>query len=323
MTDWRYRKGLQEVGDGVWAYLQPDGSWGWSNAGLVADGDQSLLVDTLFDLNLTRGMLADMRRATAAAQAIGQVVNTHANGDHCWGNQLVGGAEIIASKRGALEMADVPAAMLAQLMAAAPTMGDLGTYLQRIFGDFDFNGIDMVLPTKTFEGDMTCRVGDKDVRLIEVGPAHTQGDVLVHVPADRVLYSGDILFIEGHPVMWAGPVGNWIAACDRILGMDLDVIVPGHGPITDKAGVIQLRDYLAYLQTESRLRYDAGMPAEEAARDIALDAYAGWSDAERICVNVKTLYGEFSGKQTEFDVIALFTDMARFAHERGLHGLGD
>ena len=80
---------LHEIGDDVWAYVQGDGGWGWSNAGLVVDGDASLLVDTLFDLRLTAEMLESMRRASAAAEHIDTVVNTHANGDHCYGNQLV------------------------------------------------------------------------------------------------------------------------------------------------------------------------------------------------------------------------------------------
>ena len=81
-----YTKGLHELGNGCFAYLQPDGGWGWSNAGLVTDAGASLLVDTLFDLALTREMLAAMRRATPAAARIGALVNTHANGDHCYGN---------------------------------------------------------------------------------------------------------------------------------------------------------------------------------------------------------------------------------------------
>jgi len=92
-----YRKGLTDLGNGTFAYLQPDGSWGWSNAGLITDGDQSLLVDTLFDLHLTREMLASMRDAAPKAAAqIGTLVNTHHNGDHCYGNECVHGAEIIS-----------------------------------------------------------------------------------------------------------------------------------------------------------------------------------------------------------------------------------
>src|SRR5579885_3409535 len=105
MSDrWRYTKGLHDLGNSVYAYLQPDGSWGWSNAGLITDGGQSLLVDTLFDLKLTREMLDAMRRATPAAARIGTLLNTHSNGDHTYGNQLVEGAEIVASSACAEEM---------------------------------------------------------------------------------------------------------------------------------------------------------------------------------------------------------------------------
>lgn len=69
-----YRKGLQEIGNGLYAYLQPDGSWGWSNAGLVIDGDSTLLVDTLFDARLTAQMLLEMRRAVPAAARIDTLV---------------------------------------------------------------------------------------------------------------------------------------------------------------------------------------------------------------------------------------------------------
>ena len=81
MPKWQYTKGLHDVGNGCFAYLLPDGGWGWSNAGLIADGDESLLVDTLFDLPLTAEMLDSMREAVPAAKEIGTLVNTHANGD--------------------------------------------------------------------------------------------------------------------------------------------------------------------------------------------------------------------------------------------------
>src|SRR3981081_3083618 len=94
-----YVKGLQEVGEGLYAYLQPDGGWGWSNAGLVADGERTLLIDPLFDLTLTEQMLRAMRDAVPAAARIDTLVNTHANGDHCYGNQLLGDIRIVASER--------------------------------------------------------------------------------------------------------------------------------------------------------------------------------------------------------------------------------
>ena len=141
-----YSKGLQEVGDGLYAYLQPDGSWGWSNAGLIVDGERTLLIDTLFDLALTEEMLQTMRGAVPAAASIDTLVNTHGNGDHCYGNQLAGGARIIASERTASEMGELPPAAMVALVEQAPKMGELGAFFLRLFGAFDFNGIELALP---------------------------------------------------------------------------------------------------------------------------------------------------------------------------------
>ncbi len=294
---WASMRGLTDVGNGIYAYLQPDGSWGWSNAGLVVDGDESLLVDTLFDVPLTREMLSAMQAAEPAAAArIDTVVNTHANGDHCHGNELVAEAEIIASKAAAEEMDELPPSVLAAIVAG--TRGQdtkLARFIQHAFGPFQFDGILHTPPNRTFEKELSLRVGDKRVELYEVGPAHTRGDVLVHVPADRTVFTGDILFIEGTPIMWAGPVGNWIAACDRILSLSPEVIVPGHGPITDARGVEAVKAYLEFIRDEARNRYDAGLTAMEAAKDIGLGDFSSWGDAERIAVNVDTLYREFSG----------------------------
>src|ERR1700730_5526814 len=113
MPSWPYTKGVHDLGTGCYAYLQPDGTWGWSNAGLVADSGESLLVDTLFDLKCTREMLSALRAAVPAASRIGTLVNTHANGDHTFGNQLVDGAQIIASRRCAEEMKERPPGELA------------------------------------------------------------------------------------------------------------------------------------------------------------------------------------------------------------------
>lgn len=310
-----YDRGLHDLGNGAFAWLQPDGSWGWSNAGLIADGGEALLVDTLFDMRLTREMLDAIRAALPAAR-IRTCVNTHHNGDHCYGNACLEGAEIVASAHAAAEMTRESPALLAGFMKAAPGLGDMGRYLVHCFGAFDFEGVTQRLPDTTFSGRMTRTVGAKTVELIEVGPAHTGGDVLVHVPADRTVFTGDILFIGGHPIMWAGPVANWIAACDAILAMDVETIVPGHGPVTDKAGVRAVRNYLAYIRDEARKRFDAGLGPLEAARAIALDDYAGWGDAERIAVNVASLYREFGAADVPSDAATLFGWMTQLWNDR-------
>ncbi|NIP16407.1 MAG: MBL fold metallo-hydrolase [Pseudomonadales bacterium] len=307
-----FDKGLLDLGNGAYAWLQPDGSWGWSNAGLIVDGEASLLVDTLFDKHLTREMLSAMRDAAPqATRQFDTLVNTHSNGDHCNGNELVTGAEIVASRACAEELAAENPKMMQTMMERAPEMGEVGEFFVHCFGAFDFTDINHTLPTRTFEGELALKVGDKDVLLKQVGPAHTRGDVLAYVPAEKVIYTGDILFIEGHPILWVGPVGNWIDACDYMLDLDLENVVPGHGPVTDKRGVTAVRDYLIYIRDEARKRFDAGMPADEAALDISLADYDSWGDAERIVVNVAVLYKEFAADPNPGDIAELFALMAK------------
>jgi glyoxylase-like metal-dependent hydrolase (beta-lactamase superfamily II) len=178
----------------------------------------------------------------------------------------------------------------------------------RIFGPFEFRGITLTPPGETFSGEHALRVGGKEVRLIEAGPAHTRGDTMVHVPTDRVLYTGDILFHGGHPIAWAGPLSNWVAACERILAMDVEVIVPGHGPLAGKAAVREVRDYLRYVEQEARERHDRGMTPLQAAQDIALDRWADWGEGERLVVNVANVYAEIDG--SEPNVVELLGAMA-------------
>jgi glyoxylase-like metal-dependent hydrolase (beta-lactamase superfamily II) len=301
-----YAEGLRDFGNGAFAWLQPDGSWGLSNAGLVTDGGEALLIDTFFDLAHTRRMLEGFARASDAK--IRTVFNTHHNGDHCYGNALVEGAEIVATEAAAAAMAAESPALLAGMMKAAPALGLTGEYFVHCFGRFDFDGIAPKLPDTTFHGRATRQVGAKTVELIEVGPAHTGGDALAWVAADRTVYSGDILFVGGHPIVWAGPIGNWIAACETILALDAQTIVPGHGPVTDRQGVTRVRDYLAYIRKEAKSRLDAGMGA--------LDDYSGWGDSERIAVNVATLYREFGAMDVPADPVTLFGWMAQLWKDR-------
>ncbi len=310
-----YSLGLHELGQNCFAFLQPDGGWGYSNAGLVVGEGESLLVDTLFDLKLTAAMLDSMKHATIGAP-IATVVNTHANGDHCYGNQLVRDAEIIASSATAREMLEVPPAMLAALNKAP---GDIGELFRGFFGDFQFDGIELVPPTRTFDGRLDVEVGGRKIELIEVGPAHTNGDTIVFVPDSRTVFTGDILFIGGAPIVWAGPLENWIAACDLICALDPVVVVPGHGPLTDKSGVAQVRNYLTYVLDAAKAQYEAGVDAFDAARDIAKSMlsgnelaaeFANLNEYGRICVNVDTAYRSFNPTHKSPDIVEQFRRMA-------------
>lgn len=315
MTSTGFTRGRHELGDGCFGYLQPDGGWGWSNAGLIVGDGISLLVDTLFDLHLTADMLDSMSFLTESAP-VGSLVNTHANGDHCYGNSEVATrwptADIVASSAAADEMPNVPPSMLHALNEAP---GEVGELFRGFFGEFDFAGIELTLPTTTFDAQMSVDVGGRTVELIEVGPAHTDGDVIVHVPDCSTVYTGDILFIGGTPIVWAGPLSNWVAACDRMLAMDVQTVVPGHGPITDAAGIRNVRDYLAFVDEEAAGRHAAGIDAFDAARDIgallgADERFAELGEYGRIAVNVDTVYRSLDAAHQSPDVVEQFRRMA-------------
>ena len=160
---------------------------------------------------------------------------------------------------------------------------------------YDFSGITVTLPTRTFGGTLELDVGGRKVELIEVGPAHTPGDLIVHVPDARVVFAADVLFIGGTPLMWVGPVQRWLAALDRITELGPRVVVPGHGPVRDLDGVRAVRAYWEFVAPAVRERVAAGMKPEAAAREIVHSTefrateFAGWDGPERIVINAAAI----------------------------------
>jgi glyoxylase-like metal-dependent hydrolase (beta-lactamase superfamily II) len=158
------------------------------------------------------------------------------------------------------------------------------------------------------------QVGAKSVRLTNLGPAHTEADTIVHVPADKVVFTGDLLFNQGHPIVWNGPIANWIAACDYIARLDVETVVPGHGPVTDKAAVLGLKTYFEFVMAQSRARLAAGLSWEDAANDIALDGFRGWGEAERIVANVRAAYRDLGADVGRGGPGPVFAAMQRYRH---------
>src|SRR5260370_40950786 len=94
---------------------------------------------------------------------------------------------------------------MAALVEQAPQMGTLGEFFLRCFGPFEFRGIEPAPPGETFSGELAVRVGDREVHLLEAGPAHTQGDTMAWLASERVLLAGDLLFNGSPPPSGAGP----------------------------------------------------------------------------------------------------------------------
>lgn len=313
MADRREAVELVEVGNDVYACLQEDTGLGKSNSGLVNRAG-GLVVDTFWDLPHTREMIEQYARVWSAPA--GRVVNTHRNGDHCWGNQLFPNAEIIGHRLCAEEFEKESPAMMEALRQAGggndPAMAEMAASLQ----EFDFNGIELTPPTTLVEDRLDLELDGETVSLLYVGPAHTQGDLLVHLPERGVLFAGDVLFRLCTPIGWEGTTERWIAALDRIVELEPEVIVPGHGPLCGLEGPREMKAYLEYVRSEARPLFDREIPVLEACKRIDLGPYADWTEPERLIFNVSRAYREFEGIafDTPVDAVTLFGDMIALGH---------
>jgi cyclase len=305
----RYREGLYEVGRDAYAWLVPNGSWGETNLGLVVCGKQSVLIDTCWDLRFTREALAAAHDLLKGAP-IEYVINTHSDGDHCWGNQLFADKPIVATEACVRQFHHQKPWMLRYIGALGEHLAGLhgtgldafGHYMHQMLRSYDFHDLKLTPPNQPFSRERLLEVAGVELVISEIGPGHSAGDCMVLLPDPQVLYAGDVLFVDATPVAWAGPVENIVAALKRVLALRVRVIVPGHGRLATREDVQRGIDYWEFVQTELWSRFRSGMPSHEAARDVVLSerfqasVFASWDSPERLVTSACTLYRNWGAR---------------------------
>ena len=285
-----------EVADGVFAYVQPDGSWWINNTGFVVGSDGVTAIDASSTERRTRGFLDAIRHVTPAP--VRTLVNTHQHGDHTNGNCLFGAATIIGH-------ANCRDGVKEQRIGG----------LEAVFGDVEWGDLSIAPPTLTFEHEMALWVDDLLVELHYIGgPAHTTGDVLAWLPDRGVLFSGDLVFNGGTPFVLMGSVSGSLAAVERLRTYGATTIVPGHGAVCGPDRLDAVAGYLELVQRIAAEGKAAGLAPLDAARQAELGEYAEWLDAERIVGNLHRAYVELDGQPpgAAIDIIAAFGDMIAF-----------
>ncbi|MEU5959128.1 MBL fold metallo-hydrolase [Streptomyces sp. NPDC047525] len=291
------------------------GGWGYANCLWIISGDEAALIDTPYDGPLTDAMIQAARPVLGGRQ-VSTVVNTHANGDHSWGNHMFPGASVISTQSGSEHQHEEPTPQdMHRLLHETSPEDPLGWYFRRHFGVFDFLSAREPIATKTFSGHHTFTVGKLEVELFEVGPAHHTGDLIVRV--GDVVCAGDVFFPDDHPPHWSGPIQNVIDANETILGLSPRIIIPGHGGLKGPGDVREHIDYLRAAQREIRLRFEDGLTVEEAMDDIFRRGfYPQLGLPERLMIVIAMEYRHLRGEILGHSVMELAHGAARWAFNR-------
>ncbi len=294
---------VEEVSEGVFAYVQPDGSWFVNNTGFVVGSRGVTSVDSCSTERRTRAYLHAIGRVTD--QAVRTLVNTHHHGDHTHGNFLFPAATIVAHERCRQEV----------------IAGGLPDY-HGIWDDVDWGELALAPPFLTFRDSVTVWVDDLACEVRHVGlAAHTTNDALVWLPERSVLFSGDLLFNGGTPFVLMGSVQGAVdVLTDVVAPLGATTIVPGHGPVGGPEMIGEVLDYLRFVQATAEAGLAAGVGPLEAAMDTDLGPWADLTDRERIVGNLHRAYAELTGTPMggAIDVGAALTDMVTYNGGRPL-----
>jgi cyclase len=237
------KEGLQKISDSVYSYVGVQGacaqnSFG-SNAGIIVGQDYLVAVDSKMSARQAQQFIRDIRKISS--KPIKFLINTHGHLDHTLGNSEFAklGAVIISQENDQKNMQKAGAGMLAYAKKSG-------------LSDQDLKGTRLTYPTLTFKDRLTLDLGNQKIEVLYPGPSHTTGSVLVYVPKEKVLFTGDILFTDFHPFLGEANMEGWEKVLDGIMAMDVDKIIPGHGPVSSKKDVADLKNYLSVFDQKAK-----------------------------------------------------------------------
>lgn len=287
---------LLAVADGVYGWIQPDGSWWINNAGVVATADQVVLIDTCATERRTRNLLRAVDRATGGTP-VRYGVNTHLHGDHTYGNSLLPQTAMIVGHE----------ATRAGILADTVIDG-CPPFWQPVP---DWGQVTRRAPDLTFRTTLTLHAGGRRIELHHPGyAAHTPGDAVAWLPEERVLFAGDLLFHQVTPLVFMGSVAGALRSLDWIAEFEPEHVVPGHGPLIDARTLPEVLDahrrYYHLILATAKAGLSNGLTPLEAARTCELGPLADLPDAERIVLNLHRAYADSTG--SDFDLLSVFAD---------------
>ncbi len=228
------KNALVQVSDHVYSYLDQEGSGANSfgaNAGIIVGSKGVAVVDTLISAKEAELFLQQIRAVTD--KPILYVIDTHFHLDHSFGNAVFKdqGALIINHE-------ECDSALRKQGPGVLAGIENFGLTPE------DMKGTRLAYADLVFEKQMRLDLGDVRAELIYVTPSHTKGSIIVYVAQEKTAFAGDILFTDSHPYMVDGDIGEWNNALDFLESLAAEKIIPGHGPLSGRKDIKDMKMYL-------------------------------------------------------------------------------
>jgi glyoxylase-like metal-dependent hydrolase (beta-lactamase superfamily II) len=250
-----------------------------SNSVFLVTDEGVLVIDTGQHPRAGQALIDRIRKITN--KPIKWVINSHFHGDHTFGNAAfkAAGATFVAQKE---------TARIMQLVQPKE-MARRATYFKS--HNYDPSAVKLILPDVTFDTTMTIHLGGREVRLFYLGPGQQDGDTFVLFPHAHALFTPGSFAKHSMPNMaFTTSVENWIKLLDQVGAMDVDVLLPGHGDVANRADVKELSGMLSDEYATVKAAIAKGMPLAEAQRTLTFPQYKDWRNYGRLKNEIDALY---------------------------------
>ena len=288
---------LEQLSANVYAYVQLDGSWGLNNSGFIVGENGITVIDTCFTEKRTKAFIESIIKVSNLP--IRTLVNTHQHGDHTNGNYQLANATIIGHELCRKEMLEIN----------VPTVNP-----NPMYSGVEWGNLTLSPPFVTFENNLTLYSDNTKIELHYMGPAHTTNDVIVCIPEQSILFSGDLLFNGGTPFVMMGSVAGSLRALTQLKSFPAEIIVPGHGRICNSKIIEDMEEYLRFIQHTAKDGFSSGLSPLETALSTDLGPFSEWHDKERIVGNLHRAYSELKGEElgSKIDIESAVSDMLTY-----------
>ncbi|MBN2337323.1 MAG: MBL fold metallo-hydrolase [Acidobacteria bacterium] len=306
--------GLVRLAEGVYARVVSPDSNAVANSGFVVLDHSVIVFDTHFTPEAGAELLDAVRAVTDLP--VRYVVNSHGHTDHTHGNQVFAAAHIVGSDRARRDVVEIDlpawersvAAAKAEVRAlradgaskeAAASLEAGGERLRQRERYLDtISRLRILAPQVTFERTLSIREGGREVRLLHLGNAHTEGDIVLYLPGEKIAFVGDLFFNRAIPNTDDGRVLEWGTTVDAVLALDAETFIPGHGDVGSREDVRAFARYLRDLQSLVRPAVERGDSLQQAIATIPVPAaYASWGFQNFFPANVQKMYIELKELQ--------------------------